>query len=150
MMSTKGDCPHFEALAGDGSVGGAQVGEALDRHQQRFSAGDNKALLDAFNDCAAFRVIPPDWVLFEVGRALRSYTEAEVRTLDEAFHVSRRKSENLEGTRNTVMLTNGIRLAVRMAKRKDPSRTIDHDLFDEIGEAFRISASTCANIYYGR
>lgn len=142
--------PAFAPLPDDGIVGGAMLGTKLDGLLDRFRIGDRLALLDAFEVCAMLRTIPPDWVLFEVGRAFSSYTNADARTLDLAFGVARKKNENLEGTKNRVLMTNGIRLAVQMARKATPEVAIHHDLFEEIGEAFGISASTCAAIYYGR
>lgn len=141
--------PSFEAMPDDGKIGGADVGERIDECLARFRAGDALALIDAFKWCATLRVVPPDWVLFEAGRAFALYTTAHARTLDEAFRVARRKGEKIEGTRNTIMLTNCIRLAVDKAHDND-GRPISPDLFDEVGEAFGISASTCAELYYGR
>ena len=148
MSTTMEHYPPFDPMPHDGNVGGAMVGNKIDECLARFRDGDALALIDAFKWCATFRVVPPDWVLFEAGRAFALYTTAHARTLDEAFRVARRKGEKIEGTRNTIMLTNGIRLAVDAAHNK--GRPKSPDLFDEIGEAFGVSASTCADIYYGR
>ena len=57
--------------------------------RQRFEGGDGATLLEAVKMAAELRVPMPEWVTEGFGRAWGRFTEAEARTLGDAFGVAR-------------------------------------------------------------
>lgn len=122
-----------------------------------YREGDGNWLLEAVRLCEKFDVAMPPLVAEEFIRSLQRYRDWDVKTLDEAFSVSRpiknQKQPAMNGllSRDVMAQTkpDKVWLAVKNRGYRATGKrvAIDLELFEEIGRPLAISASTARNYY---
>jgi hypothetical protein len=123
------------------------VAARLDKHHERFLAGESVALLDALEVCATFRVPPPQWAADEFVIRFLSWADFSVQTLDEAFGVTRPKGMHLKARRHRESLRFNILREV--ARRRGLKQPVDEALFEAVAEAVGgVSTQAIRKIYY--
>jgi hypothetical protein len=108
------------------------VTRVLNMHRRRFEAGNADALLDAIAYCGEREVVQPDWVVKAFRERWNKWLGFEVRTLDQAFGLSRPKGKKLAWLRKVHRFAKEVLLDIADAAAH--GRPINFDLFEEIGE----------------
>jgi hypothetical protein len=109
----------------------------FDRLRERFTAGDGAALLEAVDSAGELGVPLPEWVAEGFGQAWGSYTEAEARTLGEAFGVERGKSWSREAARKmgyTPLIRERIRALSKAGLVTAPNAGAGRTIFEQIAK----------------
>lgn len=114
----------------------------LDVYQIRYDEGEKFALLLAIRTCAEFKFIMPKWVADAYLRSLDPVMSYQCNDLNDAFGRPTPKGTNINATRKKWELEGKAYLYARDAILKDPQRTIDDGLYEEIGEKLYISKTT--------
>lgn len=104
---------------------------------------DGGWLLEAIRRCAQYGKLIPIFVKEPYAEALRRYRNAEVRTLDEAFGVSREGSFPAEQFRKRY----GFEIFSAVEKLHSEGAPISEELFTKVATDFPCSWSTVRNIY---
>jgi hypothetical protein len=117
--------------------------------ESRYRDGDAEALHEALNLCTCLEDSPmPGWVADGLNHALCKYNEFEVKTLDDAFGVSRKKGMHLDKERAKAGLKNRIAAEVFRAHRGEKKVSTTDDLFAEIGAKMNMTGSKVKRLYY--
>jgi hypothetical protein len=117
----------------------------LDAHRRRFEDGNAEALLDAIGFCGERRMVQPDWVVKAFQERWKKWRGFEVRTLDEAFRVSRPKGRKLTWLRTVRRFAYEVLLDIADAKAH--GRPVNVALYEEIGERYGLSGTTVDKLY---
>jgi|GEM_PF-1120627 len=114
----------------------------IDGYQIRYDEGEKFVLLLSIGICAEFNFIMPEWVADAYLKSLDPILRYQCNDLNEAFGSPTPKGTNIQATRKKYELEGLVYLYARDAILKDPQRTIDAGLYDEIGKKFHISKTT--------
>jgi hypothetical protein len=117
----------------------------LSMHRRQFENGNNEALLEAMAFCGRRRIVQPDWIVDAFAERWKKWTEFQVRTADEAFGLSRPKGQKLSWLRLQHKLKYEVLLDIADAQAH--RRPVNHDLYEEIGERYGVSATTVDKLY---
>ena len=112
----------------------------------RFEGGDNRALLEAVDICARARIPMAAWVAEAFSSRFAAWRRFDIRTLDDAFQVSRRKNTRLDDRARQEQLKWDVLNRV-CALRKE-GHPLDVELFETVGSEFGMSGSWANKIYY--
>jgi hypothetical protein len=114
--------------------------------EAQYLEGDAEALLTALSLCTCLEDSPmPYWVADAVNQALTNYQKFEIKTLDEAFGITR-KGVQMEKKRRKPDEENAVAgEAFRLKRHGTP---ISDELFEIIGEKLNMSASKVSRLYY--
>lgn len=118
---------------------------ALEEFQVDYDAGNGVALLNAIWFCGRYKVVMPEWVWIGFSEARFKYVHYEVETLDDAFGLNRPKGQ-INALKKADRLSFAVFNDVWLEKQK--YRTVDVQLFAEIGEKHHIGKTLLGELYY--
>ena len=115
-----------------------QLAHDLDVMRSAYREGKKIRLLEAAVRCGKMKVPLPSWVVDGLEEVFRRYSTCEVRTLDEAFGVSRPKGFH-SGKMNEV-LTKSLWVSFRVEELRRNGQSVSDEFFDGVGREFAVSS----------
>ncbi|MCR6651805.1 MAG: hypothetical protein NVV73_10100 [Cellvibrionaceae bacterium] len=115
-------------------------------YERCYERGEKEAVLEAVRTCAKHGLPMPNWLATETINNLKKWANYEVKTLDEAFGVQRKKGIHINAERKKWRLE--INVPIRVAAYQKEGRSVDQDLFDEVGKELGVSGSSARDAYY--
>jgi hypothetical protein len=116
----------------------------LDAIMLRYYLGNKLELFHAIIRCGKYGIAPPEWITYEVEKAFRRYTSAEVRTLDKAFDINRH-GVHLPAEQDRVK--KAWRVYQEIERRHGGGEGLGPELYELVGRGFNISGSTARRYY---
>ena len=120
----------------------------LDALEDDYQAGDGAALMEAIFLCADKELVMPPWVQAAYMNSYREVIHFKVGSWDDAFGRPHRKGLRLVDARRRRRLRPRVYRLVRKYLRLRPHKTIDIQLFEDIGKKLHIGATLAEQLYY--
>ena len=137
-------------VAGNGTVRWRKLASLmLEERRKQFKAGEEWALLDAVDLCARSGTAMPLWLVDAFCERYVQWRLFRVKTLDEAFEVTRKRGMHIELAARREWLKPRVVLEV-MRLRAEHNVPLGDGLFEQVGEKFGISRAAASEIYYDR
>jgi hypothetical protein len=121
---------------------GEGLPELFERLWKQFQSGDNRSPLDLI--VWSLSAMPPSEARTEFITRYNRWHSGKVRTLDQAFQVSRRKGEHVGHRRSDAELCRYI--APRIVELRREGRPVDRHLYETVGRELGIGRSSVERI----
>ncbi len=121
------------------------IASDLKSSRRGFLAGDRVELFRTILRCAEWNVRLPDWAYGELREAYLRYTCLEVRTLDEAFGLGRRKGAHIGAEQDRIL--KALPVYDEICRRRKEGAPLTVETFQLAGKMFGVSAATARRYY---
>jgi hypothetical protein len=118
----------------------------LEELHSSYAAGDNFQLLAAMRFCASHEREMPQWVVDAFHHATDKWYSLQSKTLDEALGVAWPSGKALQAARKK--RREQITVYNKVMELLDSGRSIDDELFAEVGAKYGLSNDDVADYYY--
>jgi len=115
--------------------------------ETKFKAGDKSAIMEALNHCAWSDRPMPDWLARAVKDAFRAKLRFEFKSWDEVLGSPLPRGRHQKSLQRDRDLPGRIYYYIQRMREEQPKRAIDNELFEEVGERFKIGKTKTQEYY---
>ncbi len=109
--------------------------------KHEYEVGDKAKLLEAVELCGMYKLIMPEWVVYEFTMSHRKWRKLEVKTLDQAFEVTKPKGYHFHKQKEFIDKAGNVFLDVIA------SETIDNYTFERIAKKYNTNREKVRLMY---